>query len=280
MASATRQLLRERRKRDVPLALGQRGHEIRLELRQYDYVTHIEPREHEAGEEGAGVELHHRHAGGGAIDDQQDRGRDHDTETAARGDRPGRHRNVVARLQHGRQREQAHQRHHRADDAGGRREHRAGDDGGHGQRARHIGHGEMQALEQPVDQRGALDQVTHEHEQRHGDQHVVRHHAIGALHHEIEDLLHRQIGVDAAIRQPGEEHAHAHEREGRGKPEHDGHHDQGQHDQPEVAVGDVAPGREHDHRADDDRHQRKTEPEFLAQPHGRGPLCVASSSSF
>ena len=56
----------------------------------------------------------------------------------------------------------------------------------HRERARDARQREVQALEQLLDQVRALDQVAHEHEQRDRDQHVVRHHRVGALHHEVE----------------------------------------------------------------------------------------------
>src|SRR5216117_2935931 len=128
-----------------PLALGERRHELGFPLREDDEVTDVEPREHEAGQEGSGVELHDRHARDGAIDDQHDRGRDQDAEATARGHRARRHLDVVARLEHRRKREQTHQRHHRADDAGGGREDRAGDDRCYSQRPRYARAGQMQA---------------------------------------------------------------------------------------------------------------------------------------
>jgi hypothetical protein len=121
----------------------------------------------------------------------------------------------------------------------------------------------VQAAEQLLDQVGALDQVAHEDEQRYRDEHVVAHHLERTLHHQRE----RQIGV-ALVGQPGEEHAHAHQREGGGKAQHDGHHHQRQHHQAQVAVGDG--GRSDQHHAgagDDERHQDEAEPEFLADLH-------------
>src|SRR2546425_7935868 len=86
--------------------------------------------------------------------------------------------------------------------------------------------------------------------------------------------------IDAAVGEPGEEHAHPHEREGGGKTEHDAHADQREHHEAQVPVGEVAPGHEHDHRDDDGRHQRKAEPEFLAQLHLCRSCCTTNLSSF
>ena len=97
----------KRRQDDVPFALAQRRREMRLQLGDDDDVEHVQRRQHDSGEERAGVELHHRDAGRGAVDDQQHRGRNQDAETAAGGDRARRQLHAVAGAQHGRQREQS-----------------------------------------------------------------------------------------------------------------------------------------------------------------------------
>jgi hypothetical protein len=133
----------------------------------------------------------------------------------------------------------------------------------------------MQAPEEAIDELRALDQIAHEHEQRHRDQHVVRHHPVGALHHQVEHLLDREVRVDAPVGDPGEEHAHAHQGERGRKAQHDRHHDHRQHDQAEralvgaaqVPVDEARPGREDQHRDHDQRHDRKTEPHLLADLH-------------
>src|SRR5258708_23068580 len=138
----------------------------------------------------------------------------------------------------------------------------------------------MQAPEQLVDQLRPLDEVAHEQEQRDRDQHVVRHHAVGALHEEVEHLPAGGRRIHAAVGEPGEEHAHPHEREGRGKAEHDAHADQREHHETQVPVREMAPGHERDHRDDDQRHQRKPEPEFLAQLHLCCSCCTTNLSIF
>src|SRR2546430_3822117 len=138
----------------------------------------------------------------------------------------------------------------------------------------------MQAPEQAVDQLRPLDDIAHEQEQRHRNQHVVRHHAVGALHEEVEHLPARGRRIHAAVGEPGEEHAHPHEREGGGKAEHDAHADQREHHKAQMPVRQVSPWHEHDHRNDDRRHQRKAEPEFLAQLHLWRSCCTTNLSSF
>src|SRR5712691_4550084 len=138
----------------------------------------------------------------------------------------------------------------------------------------------MQAPEQPVDQLRPLDQIAHEQEQRNRDQNIVRHHAIGPLHEKVKHLPVLERAGDAAIGEQGEEHAHPHERKGRGKAEHDADADQREHEEPQVPVRQVAPGHEHDHREDDQRHQREAEPQLLTQLHLRGSWCTTYASSF
>jgi len=127
----------------------------------------------------------------------------------------------------------------------------------------------VQALEQPLDQRRTLDEITHEHEQRDRDQHVVRHHAVGALHEQVEHRARADLEGLVAVGKPGEEHAHPHQGEGSGKAEHDRDHHQGKHQQPEVAVGEMQPRCEHQHRQQDQRHDAEAEHHFLAHLHQR-----------
>jgi len=151
----------------------------------------------------------------------------------------------------------------------------AGDDGRHGERSGNARGGEVQAAEQPIDELRALDQVPHEQEQRHRDEHVVRHHAVGALHHQVEHLGDRELRIDAAVGEPGEENAHAHQRERGREAEHDGDHDQREHQKPEhaevglaqVRVYQVAPRREHHDCGHDQGHEPEAEPQLLADDH-------------
>jgi hypothetical protein len=216
--------------------------------------------------------LHDRDAGDRAVNDQQNRRGNQDAEAAARGNRTRRDLRVIARFEHRGKREQSHQRDHGADYAGRRGENCARDDGRHCKRARHPRSREMQALEQAVDQRGALDQVTHEHEQRDRDQHVVRHDRIRALHHEVEDLPVGERGIDAAISEPAEEHAHAHQRERGREAQHDADHDQREHQEAQMAIGHLRWRGHQDEYHDHHRgHDGKTEPDFL--PHFGVSFC-------
>src|SRR5207237_4708591 len=146
------------------------------------------------------------------------------------------------------------------------------------ERSRHARGGEVQAAEQLVDQLRALDQVSHEEEKRNGDQHVVRHHAVGALHEKVEHLPVGERRIHAAVGEPGEEHAHAHEGEGSGEAHHDPHHDQRQHHQAEVPVGEVSPGHQQQRGGHDKRDQGEAEPQLLAQLHLRSCFTTYWSS--
>ena len=154
-----------------------------------DHVDQIEPGEDEAGDQRAGVELDDRDAGRRRIDDQHDRRRDQDAERAAGADDAGGEAGVVAGLEHRREGEEPHQRHHRADDAGGGRKQRAGDQRRHRHRAGNPPRDDAQRREQPVDDVGALDDVAHEQEQRHGGQDVVGHDREGLVHEQVEDVV-------------------------------------------------------------------------------------------
>src|SRR6185503_11726715 len=153
-----------------------------------------------------------------------------------------------------------------------------GDDRGHRERSRHARRREVQALEEAVDERRALHEIAHEHEQGHRDQHVVRHDAVGALHHQVEDLVVRERRIGRAIGEPAEEDAQPHQREGGRESEHDGDDDQRQHDEAEVAVRKVGPRREYGDGDEDDRHQREPEPQLFSYFHLRGSFVTYRSS--
>ena len=83
---------------------------------------------------------------------------------------------------------------------------------------------------------------------------------------------HRGRRVDAAIGEPAEDHAHAHQRERRGKAEHDAHDDHREHQQSQMAVGHLRRRRhQHEHQRSRHGHERKPEPDFLS--HLRASAC-------
>ena len=136
----------------------------------------------------------------------------------------------------------------------------------------------MHALEQFFDQVGAFNEVAHEHEQGDRNQHVVGHDREGALNHQVERLLNRQIRVRASVSDPGEDHAHAHEGEGCGETQHDRHHHQGQHEQAQMTVGHLGRRRQQNKgRQHDQGHDRQAKPDFFF--HFCVPLAVTNSPS-
>ena len=255
----------------VPFRLRQGWCQTRLELGQDDHIANIQRGQHDAGKEGTGIKLHHRHAGGSTVNNQQDRGRNQNAQATASGDGTGRELDVVTRFEHGRECQQPHQRHHRTHDAGGRGKNGAGDDGGHCQRTRYPRSRQMQTFEEFLDQVGPLHQVTHEDEQGNRNQHVVGHHRIGALHHQVQRLLHRQRRALTSIGNPGEHHAHPHQGKGGRKAKHDGNHDEGQHQQSQMTIGHLR-GRGQQNKSGQHHggHDGEAKPDFFS--HGWLPL--------
>ena len=231
-------------------SFGSLGARLRIDDRPGDHVDHIEGGQQEAGQECRGVKLDRRDAGGRRVDDQQDAGRNEDSEAAAGAHDAGGEFDIVAGAQHGGECQQPHQRHHRADDAGRGREHRAGRQRRHRKRAGNVLHRELQRMEQAIENVGALDQIAHEQEQRHRHQHVVRRHLERFLHQQrensiVEELLARRVvGVEA------EADAHRDQGEGDREAQHDDEDEQPQHQHADLRVshgqapsGPIAPAR-------------------------------------
>jgi hypothetical protein len=215
----------------------------RVDDRARDHVDHVQAGEQEAGDDRGGVHLDHRDAGRGRVDDEQDRGRDQDAQRAAGGDDAAGELLVVAGLEHRRQRDQPHQRDHRAHDAGGGGEKGAGDERGHRHRAGKKAQAHLQAVEQPVQDVGPLDDVAHEQEQRDRDQHIVVHHAEGVLREEVEDAVVPEVLTGGEVGVIAEADAHRHQREGDREAQEDDADEQAQHQQGNggIAHGTSAP---------------------------------------
>ena len=210
---------------------GSLRRELRIEQRHDDDVEHVEAGQHDAGEERAGVKLHHRHAGGRAIEDEHHARRNQDAETAARAHHAGRDLHVVARAQHRGKRQQAHQRHARRRRCRSRSRRSRRWRASRARASPDRAGGKLQRAEQPVENVGALDDVAHEDEQRDRDQHVVRHHRIGALDEQIEhQIAHRVVA---------EEHAERHQRERDRESEHDEDDEQREHQHAELGIAEA-----------------------------------------
>ena len=219
------------RDRHVALFGRQLRRQLRIEQRHDDDVEHVEPGQHDAGKEGAGVELDHGNAGGGTVENEHDARRNENAEAAAGANHARGNFHVVAGAQHRRECQQPHQRDAGADDARCGREDRAGRQRGERERGRHRAGRELQRTEQAVEDVGALDDVAHEDEQRNRDQHVVRHHRIGALDEQVED--------EVAHREVAEEHAERHQRERDREAEHDENDEHPEHDHAQLGIADT-----------------------------------------
>ena len=255
-----------KRRQGHDTVFGRHGRrQVRLPFGQQNDIKHIEAGQHDAGEKCTGIQLDHRHTGGSAVDDQHHRRRDQNAQATTGRDGAGGQLHAVTGPQHGRQGQQAHQRDHGTDDAGGGGKNRAGDDGRHSQRARQPRCRQVHAFKELFNQVGALNEVAHEDEQRNGNQHVVGHHRVGALHHQVQRLLDRQRRVGASVSDPCEQHAHAHQGERSGETQHDGHHHQCQHQQAQVAIGHLRHGGQQDKGGQHDRsHDAQAKPDFFS----------------
>ena len=175
----------------------QRRRPVRLDDRRAEHVQRVEAGEHDAGDERAGVHVADRAAELVGHDDQHERRRDDLRERAGRGDDAGREPPVVAVAQHDRQRDQAHRDHAGGDDAGRGREQRADEDDRVGEPAAQRPEQLADRVEQVLGHAGALEDQSHEREERHGEQRVVRHHAEHALGQRLQQRRVEQAELDA-----------------------------------------------------------------------------------
>ena len=104
---------------------------------------------------------------------------------------------VVAVAQHDRQRDQAHRDHRGRDHAGGRGEQRADEDHRVGEAAAHRPEQLADRVEQVLGHAAALEDQSHEGEERHREQRVVRHDAADALGQRLQQRGLQQPELDA-----------------------------------------------------------------------------------
>src|SRR6266496_3654510 len=88
---------------------------------------------------------------------------------------------------------------------------------------------DLQAVKQSIEDIRSLDHVAHEQEQRHRDQHVVRHDAEGALDEELEDVV--------AHRVVAEEHGERDQCEGDRKAQKDRDDEHAHHQDADLGIG-------------------------------------------
>jgi len=226
-----------------------------------DHIDHVKRRQHEARDHRAGIELDDRDVGGRRIDDQHDRGRDQDAETAAGADHARGKADVIFCAQHRRKSQEAHERDHSTDDAGRSRKHRAGGQGSDSHGARQLPRRDVERVEEPGYDIGALDDIAHEQKQRHGGEHVIRHDRIGLIDEQIEDAvvkkafepgLPKRPAIGALLDGPfiaaphaprieigivAEEDSHRHQGEGDRKAQKDAQKKQAEHRDGDLGIG-------------------------------------------
>ncbi len=162
------------------LRLVRNGGQARLQLGPHQHVDDVEARQHEARGERRREQVRNRDAGDQPVDDENDGGRDHRAQRAARATDADGERLVIAQTQHLRQRQQAEQHHLAADDTRHRSHHHRHEQRLHPERAAHATAHHPHGIEQvacdarPVEDRG------HQHEHGHRDEHVGRDEGIDA----------------------------------------------------------------------------------------------------
>ena len=222
---------------------GRRG--FRPEERDDDDPQDVEPDQGEAWNERPGEEVADRYRLGGEVSElalrflvgvrdlipehHQHDGWGNDLPEGSRGgDGAAGELRIVAAPQHGRQREEPHRHHGGPDDAGGRGEqcshHAHGDAEPTAQGAEQHPHG----VEQLLGHLRALEHHAHVHEQRHRDQHLVRHHSEDAIGKEAEERRREEVegvaGEPEEERDPGEAERHREAEHERGAHPREHHH--------------------------------------------------------
>ncbi len=95
----------------------------------------------------------------------------------------------------------------------------------------------LQAIEQPVDDVRALDDIAHEQEQGHRRQHVVGHDRIGLVGKQEEDLVVQELLPRRVIGIESEPEPHRHQRKEDRKAEQDRQDEDAQHEDCDLRVG-------------------------------------------
>src|SRR5262249_25546731 len=134
------------------------------------------------------------------------------------------------------ERDNAHQDHYRAHETRRYAPEGAYDQCRNGEGCRHFPERELDRIEHLVDQRTAFHHVAHQHKKWNGDEHVVGHRAVGALDHQLEHLVIREDMRRVIEGDKAEEHAEAHQGEGRRESHHDHNHDEAEHQKPECGI--------------------------------------------
>ena len=155
------------------------GRQCRGPLGQHDgddhHKQHIQAHQHEAGYQGACIQVAHRAAQLVGQHDQHQRRWDGLRQCARRGDGAGGQHTAIAVAQHDGQRDQTHGDHGRSHHAGGRCQQRAHQNNGNGHTAPHGAKDLAHGLQQVFGHAGLLQDDAHEGEERNRQQCVVLH---------------------------------------------------------------------------------------------------------
>ena len=204
--------------------LRQRWTERGVQPASNEGIGGIQKGEHDAGDDGGGKQIGHRHFQHRPHDHQHDRRRDQDSEGAAGGNGARGQLHVVARPVHGLGRHDAEDRHRCADDAGGGRE-----DGGDEQhrdveRAAGAGEHQLDGAEQPLHQPRLLHQDAHEDEERHRRECLLQHHVVELEGHQVDDQLRPE--APGPERQPEKDEGEGDRESDEDRQQHDRDHDE------------------------------------------------------
>ena len=203
-----------------------RRNPARPDDRDEEDITGIEGRQHDAGDEGAFVHVAHRLAELVSHDNQDKRGRDDLCQRArgrndTRGDAA-----VIAVAQHDRQRDQAHRDDRGRDHARRCREQRTDENHGIGKATTDRPEELADGVEKVFRHARALEDQTHEREERDGEQHVVVHDAVDTFRQGLQEVRHEEAELDA---DDGEEQAAGGKREGHRIAHQQKGHQRGEH---------------------------------------------------
>ena len=232
---------RDFRQRHVPRCRGPRLGEDHQNEQRDDEQARADRRE---------VERAHRGFGDQRVDDEGDAGRDQVAERAAGGERAQNHLRVVARAVEEGEGDRAHGGGGRDRGAGDRREHAACRDVGVQQAAGQAIEPDIERAIEPLGKAGAQQDLAHQQEQRHGDQHEARRRSPHGLAEEVPE---RPVGECKADDQS--EHAERGRHVNAGAEEYAEQHDQQQAFPDQIAAGTRARQAEHDGQAD--QHQQE-----------------------
>ena len=178
----------------VAFFLRHRRHQVRAHHAEDEEIDDVDTGQHQARDHGRREQRPDRFIENVGEQDENEARRDNLAERARGADHSAGEALVVAAPQQRRQGEQAERHHGRADDASGRAHQHADHDDADAEPAAQVAGGVRDHLHQIFGQPRLFEHHAHEHEQWHGDQRVVGHHAEDTVGQQIE-----QAGTEADI---------------------------------------------------------------------------------